>query len=481
MDISNIEKKYKNSRFSKLFENNNVYCICHSLTTNMLYGDVIMKRIYDSFNDYKTINMVFESLENEFHLETLKQIIPQMIHKGLLIDIDEADVKSYIKKFNIGISQYKIQNMYFLITSNCNLRCKYCFVEDDNRNLKFENMTLETAQKGIDVFAKLTQEAEPITITFYGGEPLMNKEVLYATMKYIRKLEKDKVFSSPVQMTLITNGLLIDDETIKVLKETDCNVSVSIDGPQIYHDACRIDIAGKGSFERVLNSFNKLKSAGLDVGVSCTLNKFNIEHIEEITDFIIEKLAPRGMGFNILLPTINACNPVEIPDHAFASRQLIIAFEKLRRHGIYEDRVMRRVRPFSEKGFHVKDCMGVGGQIVISPSGLIGPCQAFLGVDEFFPYSVDQMHLKLEELNSDYLYNESKLFNEWRQRFPLNMKDCIDCYAISICGGGCPYAAYVNHSSIWKIDDRICYQAKQIFDWMIWDAYQNQLRLNKES
>ncbi|KAF1084792.1 hypothetical protein SPSYN_01962 [Sporotomaculum syntrophicum] len=118
--------------------------------------------------------------------------------------------------------------------------------------------------------------------------------------------------------------------------------------------------------------------------------------------------------------------------------------------------------------------------IVISPSGLIGPCQAFLGINEFFPYSVDQMHAKLEQINSDYLYNESDLFSEWRQRFPLNMKDCIDCYAISICGGGCPYAAYVNHSSIWEIDDRICHQAKQIFEWMIWDAYQNQLRLNEE-
>jgi Arylsulfatase regulator (Fe-S oxidoreductase) len=282
MDIINFEKNYKNSKFSNLFKNNNAYCICHSLTTEMLYGDEIIKRIYDSFNDYKTVNMVFESLKNEYYLETLRQIIFKMIYKGLLIDIDEADVKSYIKKFNLGIFQYKIQNTYFLLTSECNLRCKYCFVEDDNRNLKFETMTLETAKKSIDVFAKLTQEAEPITITFYGGEPLLNKEVLYATMKYIRILEMNKVFSSPVQMTLITNGLLIDDETIKVLKETDCNVSVSIDGPQIYHDACRKDIVGKGSFERVLNGFNKLKSAGLDVGVSCTLNKFNIEHVEEI-------------------------------------------------------------------------------------------------------------------------------------------------------------------------------------------------------
>jgi uncharacterized protein len=196
--------------------------------------------------------------------------------------------------------------------------------------------------------------------------------------------------------------------------------------------------------------------------------------MDEIVDFIINDLRPRGMGFNLLLPRVSGSDACTAFDHEFASHELIRAFKRLRQAGIYEDRMMRRVRPYAENRVHFKDCMGVGGQIVVGPSGQIGPCQAFLGLNDkkYFPLDVRKLAASDKPLSSDTIYS-NLLFDEWRHRFPFNMNNCTECFAVSICGGGCPYAAAITKGSIWEIDDRVCFQAKNILEWMIWDTYTN--------
>jgi len=138
---------------------------------------------------------------------------------------------------------------------------------------------------------------------------------------------------------------------------------------------------------------------------------------------------------------------------------------------------MRRVRPFMARQFHCKDCMGVGGQLVVTPSGRIGPCQATLGLNDgrHFPLDVRTLAEKGDDVSASDVY-QHPLFAEWCQRFPLNMRQCADCVAISVCGGGCPYAAQVSSGSIWEIDERVCPQAKDVLGWMIWDTFKNMQR-----
>ncbi len=231
-------------------------------------------------------------------------------------------------------------------------------------------------------------------------------------------------------------------------------------------------MGGGGTFDSALRGFRRLQEAGLNPSVSCTLSGHTVHRMDEIVDFIIGELRPRGMGFNLLLPRAGDVSEGAALDHEYASRRIVHAFERLREAGIYEDRVMRRVRPYIDGRVHFKDCMGVGGQIVVGPSGRIGPCQAFLGLDDkkYFPLEIGE--LAKSESPSDAIYSEP-MFDEWRHRFPFNMDGCADCPAISVCGGGCPYAAAVVKGSIWDIDERICHQAKIIFEWMIWDTYAN--------
>ena len=281
---------------------------------------------------------------------------------------------------------------------DCNLRCEYCFVENSLRgNHDGSLMKVETARKALEVFAKLTCGAQKISLTFYGGEPLLNKDVVYFSMNYVRELERSGLFTLPVEMSLLTNGALVDSKTIEAVRQTSTHVAISLDGPQDLHDAVRKQIGGRGSFQAAKRAFDLFKASGIAPGISCTLHKHNIDHIDEIVDFIVE-LSPSGVGFNPLLPTETGKNPVDA-DPEFVTEQMLKAFLRLRELGIYEDRIMRRVKPFCEERFHLKDCMGVGGQIVISPEGKIGPCQAFYGIPNYFPYDVDELYLNINNKN----------------------------------------------------------------------------------
>ena len=422
---------------------------------------------------------VYKNLAHKYPEKVLTKSINDVIEKGLVVANEENDLQVYLQLFKQGMDQTQIQHLFLIPTTECNLRCKYCFVEDKNRNFTPMHMTKETARKSIEVFAKLSENATNISVTFYGGEPLLNADIVYSAMKYIRTLEAKGSFKKPVSILLFTNGLLVDDETIEVLLEIKSNISISIDGPKRFHDASRIDTMGNGTFNKVMAAYRRLKAAGINPAVSCTLNRYNIVNIQALIKFIINDLKPANMGFNILIPQINGKNRAHVSP-TLATQALISAFKVLHVHDVYMDSFMRHANACIDNIFHCKDCMGVGGQIVVTPQGGVGPCQAFLGIDEFFPMNINELYSKILSISSNYIYKDS-IFDEWRQRFPLNMKQCVDCFAISVCGGGCPYASKVKSGSIWQVDKRACSEAKQIMKWLIWETYEQMAKENENA
>lgn len=460
----------QNSRFLHLFQKGQLFCLQHNLTLEKVYGGRILQLLYECCHNPMSFNDILNYLGPEFAKDIVEESILLLFKRGLLIQNDDIDSALYLILTNSGCNEADISLLYLVPTIDCNFKCQYCFVKDDGKPYNIKLMNLKTAKMGIDIFAKLTEKNDiPANITYYGGEPLLNAEVIYESMRYIRRLEKEAVFKEPVTITLITNGSLISERTLEVLAEIKPLVSVSIDGPANLHDAARKDVAGQGTFARALAGYQQLQERGLEPGISCTISQSNLHRIDEVVAFILGELKTGGMGFNIILPQISDKNTQDY-DYELAAKQVIRAFTILREHGVYEDRMMRRVKPYINKSFHLKDCRGVGGQLVLTPEGRIGPCQAFLGMDNFFPLTVDELFGKISTITSDNIY-ENPLFDEWRHRFPLNMKDCLDCFAIGICGGGCPYAALITYGSIWEIDQRVCYQAKQMMEWMIWDTY----------
>lgn len=447
------------SRFVCEFERNEIIALYHSLTHQVIYLDK---------ENSKKFKEEVGNPKNRFG-EQEKPYIKKMIKKGFLVSLKykEDEILREIQEKATGKPAFGL--LYLLLTDMCNIRCRYCFIEQAMpSNRSFSMMDKETAVGGIDFFAKvMARNPEDLkidrpTIIFYGGEPLLNKEVFIAAVNEIERLKHNSVLPERTRVTLITNGTILDQEIIDTIVERGVWVSVSLDGSEKLQDANRIFADRKGTFQTVYANTKRLKEAGVKVAISCTVSQANVDHLEEVLEWLISEFQIEGLGFNLLLdlPGVKQTNEAYVQK---VTEKLIKCYQISRQKGVYEDRIMRKMKAFVKKYLHLVDCGGCGNQIVITPKGEIGPCQAYISSGKLFPGNLD---------NPDFDPFTDSIFLEWSRRSPFNIKDCYYCNAIGLCGGGCPYNAELKTGSIWKIDNNFCYHTKKILEWIIWELFE---------
>lgn len=399
-------------------------------------------------------------------------LIEQLIKHKLIFPLDDqTDTEDY-EKIQAGLNCKRIGIVYLMMTDACNLGCNYCFVENAiPKGYKFSMMSEETARFGIDLFNRSVGRSTGIDepqIIFYGGEPLINFTIVEKTLAYIRQLKKENKLPSNTSITINTNGTLIDNKVVQTLKDVEnLNVAISLDGPKEIHDRCRRYCSGKGTFEDIMRGYKLLADNGIEAGFCCTITPYNVDKLEEIARWFVLELEAKSLGFNILIENdrVNEVFCQDMETYASkAARQIINCFRFFREHGVYEDRIMRKVNAFVEGYVYYHDCGGCGQQIVISPDGMVGVCQGYCGTKKYF-VSPDE---KFDPLNHP-------IWKEWRRRSPLSMPQCRNCVALSLCGGGCPYSADRRKGSIWELDEVFCVHAKATINFLIEDLIEKSI------
>ena len=269
--MTQSDDKYFSSKFARVLSRDDAFCLYHTLTQKKVYGDKSFQTLLEIFQNPVTLNEAKRQLKlgDAPDAATIDRILADMVEIGVIITDKQQDLDTYNHLFGYGVALRDIRQLYLHPSSDCNLRCKYCFIEDEEQRPFVPCQTdIATAIKSVDIFAHLTRGSDEILLYFYGGEPLLNKPVVYETMRYVRELEKQGKFTRAVEMTLQTNGVLVDDETISVAKETNSQVSLSLDGPEAMHDVVRVNLAGGGSFQQALQSYKRLQDAGVNVSPS---------------------------------------------------------------------------------------------------------------------------------------------------------------------------------------------------------------------
>jgi uncharacterized protein len=142
------------------------------------------------------------------------------------------------------------------------------------------------------------------------------------------------------------------------------------------------------------------------------------------------------------------------------SDELLKFFDTHRNTDVVESRILRKVEAFIKHEPHINDCGACGNQIVVAPDGQVGICQDGLGEEKFF---IGEIY--------NFSFSANPQIQEWAIRSPFNMDVCLDCHALGICGGGCPYGASLRHETIWDMDDRFCVHSKTSLEWLVWDLY----------
>jgi len=193
-----------------------------------------------------------------------------------------------------------------------------------------------------------------------------------------------------------------------------------------------------------------------------TLSEETIKHKDDVLK-LIDEYGIKGLGFNIMMSS----ESFVLPDsyNEAASQFIIDEFIELRNRGIYEDRMMRKLKSFTKAQVYFSDCGATaGGQLVVAPNGKVGICHGCLYNKQYFVTDI---------YNEDFNAQEDPTFVEWSQLTPVNRDECQDCEALGICGGGCPINAMNSKpgNTIHSMDERFCVHAKKTLNFMINDLY----------
>lgn len=412
------------------------------ITPFFLGGDVFL---YNPINMEKAV-----CSQEDYFSGAVKEKLPALF-------VAEKDATDKLNK-KIGSIPQHIRVAYFLATDACNFKCKYCFVEEAYKEYPSNYLSIEGAEKVADF---LLSCKELNRIIFYGGEPLLNRPSMIAVLKKVKAHNEGKPKERRIALNILTNGSLIDDGAIQIIKEYGLIVGVSIDGMRDAHDKMRITRAGTPTFDSVMAGWKKLKDNGINAGISFTLGSHNINDLERHVEWVCSELKPESIGFNLPSEVPGKGNPADVPIE-ISSEKLIKASEICKKYGVFEDRFYnRRVKTFIAKEFWYKDCSGVGSEIAVAPDGTIGPCHAHVSTRKYFikPPKTEEELLKTD------------IWKEWFSRYPINMPECSHCPAISLCGGGCPYYSEITSGSMWDTDERVCVLVNYSLSWLVREAY----------
>lgn len=233
---------------------------------------------------YKLDRKDFQRLIEERFEEIDGRIITELAERYFVFDENE---KVFIERAALAYRDNKNYALYgtslhiFVMTNACNMNCVYCQAQDSAQTSKGK-MTIETAERAVEV--ALQSPVHRITFEFQGGEPLINFDVIKHIILYSEERANDK----EIDYSVVTNTLLVDDEMISFFKEHSVSVSTSLDGDKYTHNGNRKNIAGKDTYDHVIENIARIKQAGVPVGAIQTTTKNSLPHAKSIVSAYVQ-------------------------------------------------------------------------------------------------------------------------------------------------------------------------------------------------
>ncbi|MBS5932411.1 MAG: thioether cross-link-forming SCIFF peptide maturase [Clostridiales bacterium] len=373
------------------------------------------------------INDVIEAIEEIEELKKQVALFSEDIYKEYITDFKKR--------------QTVVKALCLHIAHDCNLACKYCFAEEGEYKGHRELMSYEVGKKALDFLIENSGSRRNLEVDFFGGEPLMNWQVVKDLVAYGR--EQEKIHNKNFRFTLTTNGVLLNDDIMEFANKEMANIVLSIDGRKDVHDYMRPSRNGKGSYDLIVPKFEKVAESRNQTNyyVRGTFTRNNLDFSEDV-------LHLADLGFK----QISVEPVVSLPEEPYAIRE-----EDLPK--IYEeyDKLAKEMikRKKEGKGFNffhfmidltggpcvAKRLSGCGSgteYLAVTPWGDLYPCHQFVGEDEFLLGNV------FEGIKNTTCCDEFKLCNVYAK------DKCRDCFARFYCSGGCAANSYKFHG---KIDD----------------------------
>lgn len=367
---------------------------------------VVSKDIADTICNYDEREDVIRSLRENVHSEESVNSVISIIEKyGILGDVILNDNP---KKKRLVV--------WLGITNNCNLQCRYCYIEKSNINM--ENKTVDII---VGQLQEIIEERgyEELVVKFTGGEPLINESVL----KYAVDVLNERILIKK-HFEILTNGTLINSKLIAYFKEKNVTISVSLDGKDEESNSNRKDVCGNDYFNKVFDSVIALMENGVVPNIMLTINSSNLRNLPDITSFFIDNNLK--FRFSLEKDFITGIPPI-LADKDYLIAQLNKSFDVMEEK-LNENEFKWKFK-FADVRFGVnRDCVCNAGRdyIAFSADGKIGCCGMGLSTTNIrIGEHCNPMNLLYER------------YNEWSHWVDV-LKECKCCTWKKCCAGGCP-------------------------------------------
>ncbi len=329
----------------------------------------------------------------------------------------------------------------------CNLNCSYCFASQGKYNGERAVMPLEVGKRALDFLIENSGTRRNLEVDFFGGEPLMNFDVVKELVKYARGREKET--GKNFRFTLTTNGMLIDDDVIDFANRECSNVVLSLDGRREVHDRYRVDYAGNGSWERIVPKFQKLVEArgGKNYYMRGTFTHANPDFLNDIKEMLSLGFRELSMEPVVTSPDDpSALTEEDLPTVLRQYEELAELMQEKRREGdpftFYHYMIDLKDGPCIYK--RVSGCGSGTEYMAVTPWGDLYPCHQFVGDEKFrlgdVWHGVDNKAIQ-DEFESCNVYARP---------------ECRSCWAKLYCSGGCAANAYHAAGSVTGIYEYGC-------------------------
>lgn len=390
--------------------------------------------IYENHSEEQLRDIYRDQVDAKSFEEAMSEI-KELINEELLFTED-----SYQNVLaNFKDRQTVVKALCLHIAHDCNLRCRYCFAGEGEYHGDRSMMSAEVGKKAIDYLVANSGNRRNLEVDFFGGEPLMNFDVVKEIVEYGRSLEE--AHSKNFRFTLTTNGVLINDDIIEYANKHMHNVVLSIDGRKEVNDYMRPTHNNKGSYDVIMNKFKKFAESRkqMDYYVRGTFTSHNLDFSKDVLH-----LADEGFKQISVEPVVSS----EDMPYALKKEHLPGLFKEYEK--LADEMVERKKNGNGFNFFHFmidlqqgpcvsKRLSGCGAgceYLAVTPWGDFYPCHQFVGLDDF----------KMGDVNTG-VVNDEKL-GEFKATNVYSKPECKECWAKFYCSGGCGANAHQFYGDI---------------------------------
>ena len=389
----------------QMYENNPIEKITAAITDK--YSDISAQDVKDCCEDIETL----KSQGKLFAPDTFKNMAGDL------------------KRKSAGV----IKALCLHVAHTCNLNCSYCFASQGKYHGERAIMSLEVGKRALDFLIENSKNRTNLEVDFFGGEPLMNFDMIKELVAYARKREKQA--NKNFRFTLTTNGVLVDDSVIDFANREMSNVVLSLDGRKEVHDRFRVDFNGNGSWEKIVPKFQRFvqKRGNKNYYMRGTFTHANPDFLNDIKEML-------RLGFTELSMEPVVCAPGD--PSALTQEDLPVVLEQYEKLAELMLEKYREGKPFTFYHYMLdlksgpciyKRISGCGSGIeymAVTPWGDLYPCHQFVGEEKF----------RLGNIWTG--VDNTVVQDEFADCNVYTRPECKDCWAKLYCSGGCAANAY---------------------------------------